>query len=378
LSAGLREVASALLEHPGLALEDPVSVRVLSNAAVSEAMERGAPDLDSFLASTVMAAARRGVEHMRRAGERDRGTGHLPAGILVSAALIPEVLATASREAAQRHMAACAECTHQAQVVRQATAATTSSCELGSIAAPAPPPPRLQPTARRDRRVSEPPAPQDARLESELLIERMLESIKKSGPAEVRPRVRSLGRGVDPRRRTGARGEGPIQASRVALFALLGLVLVALALRPWGPGPPLAVLDDSIASFAEVELSPELRLSTNDERLAPGMQDLRAGDCELASSRFRLARKRAPSLARAWYWEGVASLCARRGPAAQQALQQAGDLDPELPELAWYQAQAALLAGDAARATALLGPLCQATGPRGAVACSQQARLASR
>ncbi len=84
---------------------------------------------------------------------------------------------------------------------------------------------------------------------------------------------------------------------------------------------------------------------------------------------------REPALVQAWYWEGLSSVCAGRGGQAVEAFERARGLDGELPDIDWYLAQAALVAGSADLAEAQLRAVCGGTTSRVRDACAQLARL---
>lgn len=366
-----KTVARTLLEHPGLGVEDTVTRRVLTNAAVAEVLERNTGDADTALASTVMSAARRAVEHRRRSTPQDPAAGHLPAGILVSAALVPQVLATASREAAERHLACCEPCADLARRVREAAAAAVGQAESETgAAAVAPGSPPLD---------DEDPSEQDIEGSSSLDVEGLMARLAGPGKAGTsarggeRRRVRRL---LDPRRNPGAGEEPPLRLAPVVLLALAFVTLGVWA--GWGhladraeTSPP----DPRLAVFASLDLPPRPSLADVPAPLEPGLRDLATGDCAMATKRLHLARVRAPDLALAWYWEGLTAVCAGQGAAAQEALRGAQARDPGLADLEWYLAQAALLAGDAATATTLLAGACEGIGARSRQACGIYARI---
>ncbi len=373
----LRSAARQLLSHPALQVEDPVTQRVLANAAVAEALERELSELDNLLAATVMAAARRGVEHMRRLQGMQRGAGHLPPGILVSVALVPQILATASRAAAEQHLSSCADCTDQARSVRDAAAAAAMDDD------PEEPTAQHHLSAALDHSHqagvfglgdSEPSGDaQDAAGAAEAMLQRLLETAdaveaaRDAEPSTAQRRRRA--------QRARKRGEKPIRAAPIIVLALaLVAVISRMDLRCSPVEDSVRVVPElaQLASLDTPELPPRAEWLPV---LEPGFEELVQGDCPMAANRFRLARLRDPTLVQAWYQEGLAATCAGRGEQAVVALERARTLDASLPQLDWALAQAALLAGREELALAQLRTLCGGTTARVGDACAQLARL---
>jgi hypothetical protein len=375
LEAHLRNAARQLLSHPALQVDDAVTQRVLSNAAVAEALERELNALDTLMAAAVMAAARRGVEHMRRLRGADRGAGHLPPGILVSVALVPQILARASRKAAEEHLSACADCTEQARSVRDAAAAaTTEDDDPEENTAQH----HIDAAIEGTRQVAQLPpggserGRQDSSDAAEAMLQRLLQTadaVDAARDAEPKSRRR--------RRRRRGRRERPLRALPLLLAGgVLGVLVWKMDFGCGREAPP-PVLEPTLAALARTEL-PALPAEAGwAERNVSAFRELALGNCSMAEHRFRLARKRQPELVQAWYWEGLSSLCAGHGGAAGDALRRAEQLDGGLPELGWYQAQAALVAGQADEAQRRLGALCSGGGARSIQACSQLARLSA-
>jgi hypothetical protein len=371
LEAHLRNAARQLLAYSSLRVDDPVTQRVLANAAVAEALEREHNVLDTLMAAVVMAAARRGVEHLRRLHGAERGAGHLPPGILVSVALVPQILASASRAAAEEHLSSCADCTEQARSVRDAAAsATLEDDDPEENTAQH----HIDAAFERTRQVAQlpPGAPEAAQLDStdaaEAMLQRLLQTAdavdaaREAGPARRRRR-----------RRRGRQREKPLRALPLVLLGgALGLLVwkMDFGCAREAPPPPRT---PAIAAFARTELPPLPREEEWSEPARSAFLELRVGDCAMAENRFRLARKRQPELAQAWHWEGLSALCAGHAEAATTALAQAEVLSPELVDLRWHQAQAALLAGRFDEAERRLAALCSGGRSRAVEACAQLA-----
>jgi hypothetical protein len=364
----LKAVARALLAHPTLAVGDPVTQRVLTNAAVAEVLERGLSDLDSVIAATVMAAARRAVEHQRRAETSGAGAGHLPPGILVSAALVPQVLATASREAAERHLSTCSACTDMARRVREAAAEVVASVEgpAGEV-------------VQSPASAAEDPDPEES---SAFDVESMMRRLAgqegardmASGPRPVRKR----GRNLDPRRLSRQGSDPSLRAAPLVFLGLALVALLAFASRGWWNRPAAPRIESDVVGLASRDL-PKLPEPRNlPAPLEPGLRDLAGGDCHLATYRFRLARQRDPALAEAWYWEGLSAVCDGAGAAGLAALRGAAERSSDLADLDWYLAQAALLEGQVDPAAEHLVSSCKGGGARAPDACGQYARLMGR
>lgn len=369
----LRTAARQLLSHPSLKVDDPVTQRVLANAAVAEALERELRELDTLLAAAIMAAARRGVEHMRRTQGMQRGAGHLPPGILVSVALVPQILATASRAAAEQHLSACADCTDQARSVRDAAATAEFDDDPEEptaqhhLAAALDSPRPVAPAG------DQPIGALDASQAAEAMLQRLLET----GDAIDAARDGAAASGTGRRRRRRARDkrEPPLRVLPVMLLVVcMGLILSRIDFG-CGPEPAEVVIVPELAELAFTSVSKPPPRSTWSPELEPAFRELELADCFMATNRFRLARLRNPALLEAWYWEGLSAVCAGRGEPAIAALEHARSIDPELPELDWYLAQAALLAGRAELAETGLRRLCGGTTARVGDACAQLARL---
>lgn len=371
----LRSTARQLLEHPALRVEDPVTQRVLANAAVAEALERELREADTLLAAAVMAAARRGVEHLRRLQGVDRGTGHLPPGILVSVALVPQILAKASREAAEAHLGSCADCTDQARAVRDAAVAADIDDDPE------------EPTASHivtsavdsNRQVAALPhgsGPQvggDASQAAEAMLQRLLDTADavdaaREGGGEASKRRRR-------RLRRGRKGEPKLRALPLAVLGVAMLLVLSRIDMRCRPVVDSTRLVPEIAELAEQGIPDVPARATWTEASEPGFQELSLGDCTMASDRFRLARYRQPAQIPLWYWEGLTSVCAGRGERAIEALEQARSQDPTLVDVDWYLAQAALLAGHIELADQQLRVVCGGTTARVRQACAQLARL---
>jgi hypothetical protein len=339
LEAHLRAAARQLLEHPALEVGDEVHQRVLANAAVAESMERELRDLDTLTAATV----------------------------LVSVALVPQILASASRKAAEEHLSGCADCTDQARAVRDAAAAIDQDIE--------------EPTAQHHvavimdgtRAVAQ--LGQDDDGDAASAAEAMLQSLLETADAV------DAARDAEPssrRRRRRRRGRRERSISMVPL-GLFAAVLVFLAVRldfsacshePTGP-----TLRPELAALAELELPERPEPGSWPDALEPAFDELESGNCAMAADRFRLARYRGTSGELVWYWEGLAAACGGRGGQAVDALQAARALNATLPDIDWYLAQAALLAGQADVAQRQLHMVCTGTSRRVAEACAQLARI---
>jgi len=381
VEAHLRVAARQLLAHPSLGVGDPVTQRVLANAAVAEALERELRVMDTLLAAAVMAAARRGVEHMRRLDGAERGAGHLPPGILVSVALVPQILASTSREAAERHLASCAECTDQARSVRDAAASTSVEDDLDD---PEEVTAQHHISAALDgaRQVAAIGVPvelggeQDAAGAAEAMLQRLLETAdaveasREGGEAGAESRRR--------RRRQGERGDPPLRALPLLLLAgVLGLALSRMDLRCRPVQQPLRIVPE-LALLADTTLPSSPPASEWASGLDPAFHELQLSDCTMAANRFRLARMRDPSVSQAWHWEGLSAVCAGRGDQAVKAFEHARGLDPELPDVGWGLAQGALLAGRIDLAELELRALCGGTTARVGQACAQLARISDQ
>jgi hypothetical protein len=371
----LRSTARQLLSHPALRVEDPVTQRVLSNAAVAEALERELREADTLLAAAVMAAARRGVEHMRRLQGVDRGAGHLPPGILVSVALVPQILARASREAAEAHLGSCADCTDQARAVRDAAVAADIDDDPEEPTAS-----HIVTSAVESTRqvatlpdVAGPRMGGDASQAAEAMLQRLLDT------ADAVDAARESGSDASKRRRRrlrrGRKGERPLRALPLAVLGVALLLVLSrldMRCRPVVDAPRLV---PEIAELAVQDIPDAPPRSAWPEASEPGFQELVLGDCAMASDRFRLSRYRQPTQVSLWYWEGITSVCAGRGERAIEALEQARSQEPKLADVDWYLAQAALLAGDIELADAQLRVVCGGTTARVRQACAQLARL---
>ena len=379
VEAHLRVAARQLLAHPSLGVGDPVTQRVLANAAVSEALERELRVLDTLLAAAVMAAARRGVEHMRRTKGAERGAGHLPPGILVSVALVPQILANTSREAAEQHLASCAECTEQARSVRDAAASASFEDDLDDpeeVTAQH----HISAALDGSRQSAAIGAPvvlggeQDAAGAAEDMLQRMLETAdavdaaREGGEAGHERRRR--------RRRLGKRGDPPLRALPLVLLAVvLGLVLSRMDLRCRPVQQQELRVVPELAVLAVTTLPSSPPASEWAPGLEPAFHELQLGDCTMAANRFRLARMRDPSVGQAWHWEGLSAICAGRGEQAVKAFEHARALDPALPDVGWGLAQGALLAGRIDLAVLELRALCGGNSARVGQACAQLARI---
>lgn len=365
IESQLKAVARSLLAHPALGVSEPLTQRVLTNAAVTEALDREMTDLDTVIAATVMAVARRAVEALRRT---EAGVGHLPPGILVSVALVPQVLATASREAAERHLASCATCTDLARRIREAAADVVARVEAPGYEAP-------QPAAGSE----EDQDPEEgSSFDVESMMRRLAEQDGARDMAAGPRRLKKRGRTLDPRRQPGREGEPNLRAAPLVFLGLALLVLVALATRGWWNRPAAPRIEPEVAALAEKAL-PELPdLQELPAALEPGLRDLEGGDCHLATYRFRIARQREPELTLAWYWEGLAAVCDGDGAAGLAALQAAWERAPDIEDLDWYLAQAALLQGLVDPAAAHLVASCRGGGGKAQEACNQYARLMGR
>jgi len=392
LEQELKAIAGRLLEHPLLGIDEPVTLRVLTNAAVAEAMSRGGRDLDTFLAGTIMAAARRGVEHMRRDEGGDGNVGHIPAGILVSAALVPHVMATASRDAAEQHLARCADCTHELKVVREATTVATElapdedpeeptqevSWQPGQSTMGVAAEDTVEPAAAHEP-LEDDEDPEEPSLQA--IARQTLDSMtdmSKLKPVTAPPR-RGLRRVMDSRR--GGRAAAPPPAGGERGLGVVGLLLVFSQLVPECHWERELVRDESLAELSSRQAPAVPPRSSWQEGTQGAYLALEQGNCSRAAVRFRRQRKRQPEEAALWYWEGVTFLCAGRSEQAQQALLQAGQLadeEPPLPDLAWYQAQTALALGHLEEARIQLGGVCGTGSSFGGQACKQLTELESR
>ncbi len=382
LDSELRASARLLLSHEALGIDDRVTQRVLANAAATEALERELRDADSIMAATLMAAARRAVEHERRASGIHLGSGHLAPGILVSMALVPQVLATSSRKAAEEHMQACADCTDHAKRVREAATDVIQEQE-GDPEAPTGPIERsvmgvpTRSTASLGAIVPERGSGGDASEAAEAMLQRMLREAdavaagQQAEPRGTSPRARR-------RRRRGAKGEPQLKAWPLAL----ALVVLGCLVFRMEPGcereQPALAPDPTLMGMAIRDLPPLPPRHERVEELGPGFKDLEAGDCAMAAKRFHLARLRSADQAEAWYWEGAASLCAGEGDQAVQALLMAGGLDPQATDLVWYTSQAALLSGNRELSEQWLRKSCGSRSRYVREACAQLARLGPR
>ncbi len=380
----LRSAARQLLSHPSLRVDDPVTQRVLANAAVAEALERELRAMDTLLAAAVMAAARRGVEHLRRLQGSERGAGHLPPGILVSVALVPQILASASRNAAEQHLSSCAECTEQARSVRDAAASATFDEEEDDDPEEITAQHHIDAALDGTRQVAFLGGPEhpgrysggaedksDSSSAAEAMLQRLLET------ADAVEAARDGGDKAAKRRRLRRRkrGERPM---RVLPLAVLAVALVLIISRmDHGCGGELAAptIDPALAELAEGELPPFPAPRDVAPALEPAFEELALGDCAMGANRFRLARMRDPALVQAWTWEALAALCAGRGDQAVEAFDRVAELEPELRDLGWYQAQAALTAGRVELAERRLRAVCGGTSARVQQACAQLARI---
>jgi hypothetical protein len=374
----LRSTARQLLCHPALRVDDPVTQRVLANAAVAEALERELREADTLLAAAVMAAARRGVEHLRRLQGMDRGAGHLPPGILVSVALVPQILARASREAAETHLSSCADCTEQARAVRDAAVAADLDDD------PEEPTGQHYISTAVDR--SRPVAtlgggPQqaledDAARAAEAMLQRLLETADAVDAA----RDGEGASGGQRRRRLRRRhkGDPPLRVMPLAVLGVaLALVLSRVEMR-CRPVDDATLIVPEIAGLAVKDIPSAPPSARWTEASEPGFRELALGDCTMATDRFRLARFRQPTALDLWTWEGLTALCAGRGERALEAFEHLRTVDPSVADLDWYLAQAALLAGHFELADRQLRAVCGGNTARVQQACAQLARLEER
>jgi hypothetical protein len=323
----------------------------------------------------VMAAARRGVEHLRRVQGAERGAGHLPPGILVSVSLVPQILAKASREAAETHLSSCADCTDQARSVRDAAAGidqdpeeTTAQHHIGKamggtrqVAALSPVDPFALPSRQDNVQAA------DAMLQRLLETADAVEAAREAGPGSPRRR----------RRRRGPR-ERKLSPFPLALFGVALLLVVSRMDFRCRPQSLQAPVDPTISALAEFTLPALPKPGDWPAGSEPGFQELLVEDCKMAANRFRLARYRDSGVLELWYWEGLASGCAGDGERAVEAFVHLQEHDNELPDVDWYLSQAALLAGRRELAEQSLRAVCGGTSHRLNTACAQLARLGTR
>ncbi|MBN1335735.1 MAG: hypothetical protein JXB39_07220 [Deltaproteobacteria bacterium] len=345
----LRIYAAALLEDPAFRMDDAASRGLLVRSTAAEALNSGGRSEDELLTRVVLTAARHGVEHLR-ARDPVGGSDHLPAPLLVSCAVAPHVVAGPALAAAEAHLAACHACAAQVRIVRDVVRRAVEAAraeEAGGV---------------ESYGATPPVPPRDPQEGGEPAARRV-------------PMPRPVGA------RTRATVAPPRSASRLRpalLGLLLGAVVVAIAAPRCQKEPALeAARDPSLGSLAQV---PEPRPPPIAERASAhvlAFQDLEAGRHALAGTRMRKVRRANPSDVTAWYWEGLAFLCAGQGPAAAEALAAVARSPRAVlfPDLDFYRGQAALMAGDRSAARTALEASCAARTALSSTACEQAARL---
>ena len=370
MESELRRFAGKMLGFSAFGIDDPTTINVLAVAAASEAMERGGRDLDSFLAGTVLAAGRRGLEHRRKKSPPQTSARHIPPGVLVSAALVPNAMAGPALTAVEQHLAVCKSCKEEMELVRDATSSATAPTARSET--PSPPAGR-SPEAGRSYEVEHSPevghssegdrsaaagrsspaaalSPQAVDPDIQELLKRSVReavaeqnNAARAGSPEATGRV---GRVMDPRRASRARKKKSLPWGLVISISLVAMLLFRFG-RDCEIDRQPAVRCPEIAALASL-LPPPL---PDDPGALPeardALQDLSQGNCDMAANRFRSARRRHPDNWLLWYYEGACFVCVGSAPDAREALDQAASMveDPS-EELRWALLQAALLDGD--------------------------------
>lgn len=377
LEAGSRQIVENIISSPGFGVSDPKARRVIANAVVGEVMERPARDLDGMVVALIMGACRRCVENLRRELDRAGTSAHIPAGVLVNVALVPTAMAAPTLAAAEKHLETCELCRSHADFIREATTRVNNQ--------PAPEVPSSSTSSDRDLEsaMSEAELAEDSAETNAQAANRTLEGFAREKASELRttraqrkppPKVRS--RVVDPR--TGAAVAGSTRKTWLLVIPAVFVLAFGLA---WLLDNREKIADrpgirQELASLAVRPPPPLPKLDARPASATPAFQDLENGSCGTAASRFRKTRRKEPNLGLLWYWEGISYICAGNGPEAVQALTGASEhASRDMKDLAWYRAQAALLAGDSHSAIEHLGQAALENGTYKNMAADQKQKV---
>lgn len=363
LESELRSYAETVLSHPDFQIENRDTRASLARSAARDAMPGSGDDLGSCLSRAIMTACRVGLEYVQSRGPQGgETTDHIPPGVLVSVALVPNAMAAPGLQAAEQHLASCGHCRNLVELVQDATALSTRSPTpepdlANGSSTPAPPPAAEAPPDGPSAAGAETsPASATLTLDADTGSTEIPAASDRSADRRRRPpKPRFTSRVVDPRR-ADARTRGTSVGAWGGKTAGLLLALLALAYGTglWRPDPESSTRE-ALAALADRSV-PALPPRTSwPPEAESAFNDLQLGECALAASRFHKVQLRHTGLEHLRYYEAVARICAGEGQEAAALLEDAleGVAEPSTVQK-WYLAQAALLQGDAARARSLL------------------------
>lgn len=319
----LRSVAARVLLAPQWGLTDVTLVRRLEQEAALAALEIAGDSRVSYATTAMERAAVQCIEHVRR---RD---GHPPSGM--TAELLARVaMETASRKEVDLANELLEESAADLRMLDTARSALRTAAKAQAALPPRPPTGEAATARQKPGRPT-----------------RAVTAARKAQPRQKLP---------------------PKASESGGLKAMLPLLVVALVfgglgIVRWAPRPePVEV---TIAWLLPQELPPTARAPELEGMAREAVQSMAKGRCDQAADRLHMEFRKSPESWWIRYYEGLAYVCARDGLKAYEALR---DVEANMTEppfgLAWWLAQAQLLAGDLVAGLGTLDALAGTEHPR--------------